>query len=105
VTRESKLALIVGFSVMLLVVVLAPLSFWVAGSVVEWILLVSPLLLLLIVELLNSAVEAAIDRIGEEKHVLSGRAKDMGSAAVLLSLLLTAITWLPLTWQHLQEFA
>jgi len=90
---------------LLLVVVLAPLSFWVAGSVVEWILLVSSLLLLLIVELLNSAVETAIDRIGDEKHVLSGRAKDMGSAAVLLSLLLIAITWLPLTWQYLREFA
>ena len=85
---------------LLLVVALTPLSFWIAGSTVEWILLIAPLALLLIVELLNSAVEAAIDRIGDEKHVLSGRAKDMGSAAVLLSLLLIAMTWLPLTWQH-----
>lgn len=85
---------------LLLVVVLTPLSFWIADTPVEWILLVTPLALLLIVELLNSAVEAAIDRIGDENHILSGRAKDMGSAAVLLSLLLIAITWLPLTWQH-----
>ncbi len=90
---------------LLLVLVLTPLSFWVAGTVVEWILLMGPLLLLLIVELLNSAVEAAVDRIGDERHILSGRAKDMGSAAVLLSLLLIAITWLPIAWQRLQEFA
>lgn len=90
---------------LLMVVVLTPLSFWIANTIVEWLLLVGPLFLLLIVELLNSAVEAAIDRIGDEKHVLSGQAKDMGSAAVLLSLLLIAATWLPLTWRHLQEFA
>ncbi|MEM1410748.1 MAG: diacylglycerol kinase [Pseudomonadota bacterium] len=87
------------------IVVLTPISFWLAGNAIEWILLMAPLMLLLIVELLNSAVEAAIDRIGEEKHVLSGRAKDMGSAAVLLSLLLIAMTWLPIAYQRFQEFA
>lgn len=88
---------------LLLVAVLAPLSFWIASSVVEWILLVAPLLLLLVVELLNSAVEAVVDRIGDERHVLSGRAKDMGSAAVLLSLLLIAVSWLPIAYQHFRE--
>ena len=83
-----------------LTLVLFPLSFWVAGNVVEWLLLVAPLILLLIVELLNSAVEATIDRIGDEKHELSGRAKDMGSAAVLLSLLLIGLTWGPLGYQR-----
>ena len=87
----------------LLVLLLAPLSFWVADNAVEWILLVGPLLVLLIVELLNSAVEAIVDRIGNERHELSGRAKDMGSAAVLLSLLLIAATWIPLLWGRLME--
>ncbi|MBS0400198.1 MAG: diacylglycerol kinase, partial [Proteobacteria bacterium] len=53
-----------------------------------------PMLLVLIVELLNSAIEAAVDRSGTERHPLAGMAKDMGSAAVLLSLLLLAATWL-----------
>lgn len=87
------------------VAVMTPLTFWLATSVVEWILLMAPLMLLLIVELLNSAVEAAIDRIGEERHVLSGRAKDMGSAAVLLSLLFIAMTWLPIAYQRFQELS
>jgi diacylglycerol kinase (ATP) len=87
----------------LLVLLLAPLSFWVADNAVEWILLVGPLFVLLIVELLNSAVEAIVDRIGNERHELSGRAKDMGSAAVLLSLLLIAATWIPLLWGRLME--
>ncbi|PHQ58383.1 MAG: hypothetical protein COA29_01440 [Porticoccus sp.] len=56
-------------------------------------------MLLLIVELLNSAVEAAIDRIGEERHDLSGRAKDLGSAAVLLTMLLVLITWVAIAIQ------
>lgn len=81
--------------------VLAAASFWVAQNVVEWILLIAPLFLLLIVELLNSAIEATVDRIGGERHELSGRAKDMGSAAVLLCLLLIAVTWAPLVMQRI----
>ncbi|MEE4174988.1 MAG: diacylglycerol kinase [Xanthomonadales bacterium] len=77
-------------------------SFWVAQTLLEWILLIAPLFLLLIVELLNSAVEAVVDRIGGEHHELSGRAKDMGSAAVLLCLVLTALTWMPLVAQRLE---
>ena len=83
--------------------VLVVASFWVAQTVVEWILLIAPLMLLLIVELLNSAVEATVDRIGGERHELSGRAKDMGSAAVLLCLLLTALTWVPLVAQRIEN--
>jgi diacylglycerol kinase (ATP) len=88
----------------LLTLCLLPLSFWVADTVLEWIVLVGPLLILLLVELLNSAVEAVVDRIGAEHHVLAGRAKDMGSAAVLLSLLLVAASWIPLGYLHLLEF-
>ncbi len=88
----------------LLVVVLLPLSFWIGKTPLEWIVLVAPLLLLLIVELLNSAIEAVVDRIGDEPHPLSGSAKDMGSAAVLLSLLLVAASWIPLSYKHFREF-
>lgn len=83
------------------VVVLFPLSFLLARSVVEWLLLVSPLFLLLIVELLNSAVESVVDRIGHEHHELSGRAKDMGSASVLLCLLLIGCCWGGVLWSHM----
>ncbi|MBX2826271.1 MAG: diacylglycerol kinase [Gammaproteobacteria bacterium] len=77
-----------------LAVVLLPLSFWVAGNGVEWALLISTVLLLLIVELLNSAVEAVVDRFGDEWHELSGLAKDVGSAAVLLALLMLGSVWI-----------
>lgn len=75
-------------------VVLLPLACWLGRDWVETALLAASVLLVLITELLNSAVEAAIDRIGPEWHALSKRAKDMGSAAVLLSLLLCAGIWL-----------
>tara|TARA_R110000822_G_scaffold159476_26_gene299588 strand:- start:16712 stop:17086 length:375 start_codon:yes stop_codon:yes gene_type:complete len=77
-----------------LATVLIPLALIVADTPVELILLVGSVLLVLMVELLNSAVEAVVDRIGEEHHELSGRAKDQGSAAVMLSLGLVLITWL-----------
>ncbi len=80
--------------------VLLPLSFFVARSVVQWLILVGPLFLLLIVELLNSAVESVVDRIGHEHHELSGRAKDMGSAAVLLCLLLIGACWGGIAWSN-----
>jgi diacylglycerol kinase (ATP) len=75
-------------------VVLLPLSFWLGRSWVETALLAGSVLLVLIVELLNTGIEAAIDRIGPEWHDLSKRAKDMGSAAVLLSLLLSGGIWI-----------
>ena len=80
--------------------ILLPASFWVGRSWAEVALLAGSVLLVLIVELLNTAVEAAVDRIGPEWHDLSMRAKDMGSAAVLLSLLLCGGIWLTALWQR-----
>jgi len=85
----------------MLCVVLFPAAFFVANTVEQWLLLVTPLLLLLIVELLNSAVEATVDRIGPERHELSGRAKDIGSAAVFICLLLIVLCWSSLIWKNL----
>ena len=78
---------------LLLSIILLPISFWLASSVLHWALLVSTLLIILIVELLNSGIEALTDRVSTERHVLSGRAKDMGSAAVTLSLMILTIVW------------
>jgi len=74
--------------------ILLPVSFWVAKSWVEVAVLMGVCFLVLIVELLNSAVEAVVDRIGPEHHDLAGQAKDMGSAAVMLSLIMAVGTWL-----------
>ena len=74
-------------------IVLIPLAFWLGRNWTETALLAGSVLLVGIVELLNTSVESAIDRIGPEWHDLSKRAKDMGSAAVLLSLLLCAGVW------------
>ena len=74
-------------------IVLVPLAFWVGQGWVEVALLAGSVLLLLVVELLNTGIEAAIDRIGPEWHALSKHAKDMGSAAVLLTLLLCLGVW------------
>ena len=73
--------------------VLVPLSFWLGRSWVEVALLAGSVVIVMIVELLNTSIETAIDRIGPEWHDLSKRAKDMGSAAVLLSLLLCIGIW------------
>jgi diacylglycerol kinase (ATP) len=77
-----------------LAAVLLPLALLVPVGAVERVLLIASVLLMLIVELLNSSVEAAVDRIGFDTHRLSKRAKDLGSAAVLLTLVLVATTWL-----------
>lgn len=82
----------------LLTFVLAPLAFWLADDWKELVLLLGSLLLVLIVELLNSGIEAAIDRISYEQHELSKRAKDMGSAAVLIALVLCALVWFLALW-------
>ena len=74
-------------------VVLVPLSFWLGHGWVEVALLAGSVVIVMIVELLNTGIETAIDRIGLEWHDLSKRAKDMGSAAVLLSLLLCIGIW------------
>lgn len=91
--HESAFRQDVSLSILLLV-----LSFWLAQTVLEWLLLIFPLFLLVIVEILNSAIENTIDRIGDDHHVLSGRAKDMGSAAVFFCLVLIATVWLSIAW-------
>lgn len=70
-----------------------PLGLWAGKSGVEKALLVAPMLLILVVELVNSAIEATVDRVGLEHHELSGLAKDLGSAAVLFAFLLLAAVW------------
>jgi diacylglycerol kinase (ATP) len=80
--------------------VLLPIGCWLATSWVEGALLLGSLMLVLIVELLNTGIESAIDRIGPEWHELSKRAKDMGSAAVLLSLLLCLGIWGAALWRN-----
>ena len=74
-------------------VVLLPLALWLGGSGVERALLIASLILVLIAELGNSGLEAVVDRIGPERHELSGRAKDIGSAVVLLALLNAVLVW------------
>lgn len=81
-------------------VLLAPLAIWLGGDNVERLLLIGSWLLVIVVELLNSAIEAAIDRVGHEHHELSGRAKDLGSAAVMTSLLLAGAVWAVLLWER-----
>ncbi len=79
---------------LLLAAVLVPLGLYLGASGAERALLAGSVLLVLVVELLNSALEAAVDRISLETHPLAGRAKDLGSAAVMLSLALAAVVWL-----------
>ena len=82
-------------------VILLPAAFWLGQNWVESVLLAGTVILVMIVELLNTGIETAIDRIGPEWHDLSKRAKDMGSAAVLLSVLLCAGTWVLAIFQRL----
>jgi diacylglycerol kinase (ATP) len=81
-------------------IVLIPASLWLGRGWAEAALLAGSVVLVMIVELLNTAVEAAIDRVGPEWHDLSKRAKDIGSAAVLLSALLCGAIWLAALWQR-----
>ena len=76
-----------------LALILAPIGLWLGGNGVERAMLMGSLLLVLITELLNSAIEAAIDRHGAETHELAGRAKDLGSAAVFIALLNVPVVW------------
>ena len=78
---------------LMLCLVMVPVAFRVGDNAVERSLLVGTCLLVLVVELLNSAIESVVDRIGPDRHELSGRAKDMGSAAVFISLWLAVICW------------
>jgi diacylglycerol kinase (ATP) len=75
-------------------VLVIPLGLWLGRGGVERALLIAPMLLILVVELLNSAIEATVDRIGFERHALAGLAKDIGSAAVFVSFVLLGAVWL-----------
>jgi diacylglycerol kinase (ATP) len=81
-------------------VVVIPAGLYFGHSGVERALLIMPMLLILVVEFLNSAVEAVVDRSGTERHPLAGMAKDMGSAAVLLSFILLGTVWLLILSDH-----
>lgn len=83
----------------LLMAVLAPLACWLDVTSMQRILMISALFLVLIVELLNSALEAVVDRIGAEQHELSGRVKDIGSAAVFVTLLMVGYIWGAILWR------
>ncbi len=76
-----------------LAVILAPMGLWLGGNGLERAVLVGSLLIVLITELLNSGIEAVVDRHGEELHDLAGRAKDMGSAAVFVALVNVPVVW------------
>jgi len=81
-------------------IVLFPLGLWLGRGAVEKFLLVGCLILVLAVEILNSAIEAVVDKTTPEFHELAGRAKDMGSAAVFLLMLNVALCWGLILWQH-----
>ena len=84
---------------LLLSVILIPLGIYFGHTGIERALLVGSVLLVLLVEILNSSIEAVVDRIGMERHELSGLAKDLGSAAVFLALVMVAVTWLLVLWR------
>ena len=77
----------------ILAVILIPVAVWLGENAIERALMIGALLLVLIVELLNSAIESVVDRIGSERHDLSRKAKDLGSAAVFVSLALVVVVW------------
>lgn len=78
---------------LLLAAVMVPLALWFDVTVIEKVLMIMAVFIVLIVELLNSAIEAVVDRIGDEIHPLSGQAKDIASAAVFMSLTLCVVVW------------
>jgi diacylglycerol kinase (ATP) len=77
-----------------------PVGIWLGRSAAERALLIASCMLVLITELLNSAIESVVDRIGTEHHELSGRAKDMGSAAAFISMLTAAIVWALIAYER-----
>ncbi|EBL1581606.1 diacylglycerol kinase [Salmonella enterica] len=88
--RQESIAILLGVII----------ACWLDVDAITRVLLIGSVLLIMIVEILNSAIEAVVDRIGSEYHELSGRAKDMGSAAVLLSIFVALMTWGILLWSH-----
>jgi diacylglycerol kinase (ATP) len=83
-----------------LCIVVIPLGAWLGHNGVERALLIGPMLLILVIELVNSAIEATVDRIGMEHHILAGLAKDIGSAAVFMAFALLAVVWLLVLLDH-----
>lgn len=83
-----------------LAIVMAPLAIWLGRDILEQAMLIGVLLVVLIVELLNTAVEAVVDRYGDEVHELAGAAKDLGSAAVFVSLALVVLVWGAVAWDR-----
>jgi len=83
-----------------LTLVLLPIAFWLGQSPVERLMLIGSCINVLAVELLNSAIESTVDRFGNEHHELSGRAKDLGSAAVFVSLVIVVLVWATVAWQR-----
>ncbi len=86
-----------------LMLLMLPAALWLGSTTEQRLLLIAPCLIVVIVELLNSAIEAAIDRIGPEMHDLSGQAKDMGSAAVFFALWLVIISWGMIAWDRFAQ--
>jgi diacylglycerol kinase (ATP) len=85
---------------LLLALFLAPVAIAIGHNATQQVLLLATLFIVVITELLNSAIEATVDRIGSEQHPLSGQAKDIGSAAVFVSLLLLLTTWGLIVWEN-----
>jgi diacylglycerol kinase (ATP) len=77
----------------LVIAIMLPIGIWMGKTAVEWALLIGACMLVLITELLNSAVENVVDRISSERHILSKQAKDLGSAAAAVSMLTAVIVW------------
>jgi diacylglycerol kinase (ATP) len=84
----------------ILALVLTPLGAWIGQDAVQRSLLIGTVWLVLIVELLNTAVESTVDRVGTDHHKLSGQAKDQGSAGVFVSLMLTLLVWGMIIWER-----
>ena len=85
-------------------IIMVPLGLWLGRSAVEKALLTASILLILLTELLNSALEAVVDRIGPQKHDLSKRAKDMGSAAAFISMITAALVWIIIALERLGSY-
>ena len=83
-----------------LAIILVPLAIWLSESGLQLGLMLSSVVLVMMVEIINSAIEAAIDRHGNEQHLLSGRAKDMGSAAVLFAFIYLLLIWGGILWDN-----
>ena len=77
-----------------LLILLIPLAFWLGDNNIEYIVLIGSWIIVIVVELLNTAIEAVVDRVGVEHHELSGRAKDAGSAAVMVSIIFALCVWI-----------